>query len=506
MADLLTLLPKSLSSREAYAFLLKVTPSTSLGLRRRRSFFKFSGREERFFPVIRSRRPKHVFFHCNSSTNSNDGWVHFNHSGAILSFFRELGLNEKESEAILDKNPDLGLSTLESIRYRVHLLQSVVVNGIALSRLIAKCPDILTSEEVDSLINFLHQDLGNKIESDQVHRLLMGTEPRFLAGFGLKVKLLVDHGVVQEKIAHVLNNVNLIKAICLKSVEEIGRTISFLHRYGCIDIIVKRPATLNYDLDNQLIPRAQFLRDLSGGDEDAAGEVLRRMPAILSYTVKHMEGHVQFLRSIAGLTDEEIFKIVLVFPSIMSASKERKLRPRIHFLKQCGLDSDDIYRFLTKSPLFLGLSFKGNLSHKLGLLVKIGYAYRTKEMAMAMGASTRTSCENLQKGIGLFLSYGFSYDDIVSMSKKHPQILQYNPNSLEEKMEYLIQEMGREIGELLSFPAFLGYDLDSRIKHRYEAKKMILGEEMSINKLLSVSTKRFSKAKKHENQFSEGGR
>ncbi|KAL5710481.1 Transcription termination factor mterf8 [Ranunculus cassubicifolius] len=63
-------------------------------------------------------------------------------------------------------------------------------------------------------------------------------------------------------------------------------------------------------------------------------------------------------------------------------------------------------------------------------------------------------------------------------------------------MEYLIEDIGRDIGELLAFPAFLGYKLDDRIKHRYELKKEITGEGMSLNKLLSVSTERFSKKNK----------
>ncbi|XVE58267.1 hypothetical protein DITRI_Ditri04bG0156700 [Diplodiscus trichospermus] len=54
-------------------------------------------------------------------------------------------------------------------------------------------------------------------------------------------------------------------------------------------------------------------------------------------------------------------------------------------------------------------------------------------------------------------------------------------------MEYLTGEMDREVGELLTFPAFLGYKLDDRIKHRYEVKKKIVGIGMSLNKLLSVS-------------------
>lgn len=417
-------------------------------------------------------------------------------AGFLYSFFGEIGFNEKETEFLLGLNPALRFTTFDSIRARVLLLQSVGIKDIELYRLITKCPSLLTAEEIDPLLHFVLNDLQGKIEPAQLKRLLAATEPRFLVGFDRKVQVLLNHGVPQEEIAHVLNNVNLRKALCLRSVEQIDRTITFLSRFGGIDIIVRRPRILNFDLDTQLVPRVELLNEISGGDEDATGVVLCKLPAILSYSVEHMEGHVQLLRSFAGLSDPQIFKIFLVFPNVISASKERKLRPRIEFLKQCGLNSDEIFKFLTKAPLFLGLSFEDNLVHKLVFLLKIGYGYGTKELAVAMGAVTRTSCENVQKVIGLFLSYGFSCTDILTMSKRHPQILQYSCGSLEEKVEYLIEGMGRDVGELLAFPAFLGYKLDDRIKHRYEVKKKTLGERMSLNKLLSVSANRFSAGKR----------
>ena len=401
-------------------------------------------------------------------------------------------------ELLLNKNPDLRLPSFDRVHERVCSLESLGINGVALYRLITKRPDVLTAIEIDPLISFIRDELEGKIEPPQFCRLLKAAEPRFLVGFDRKVRQLVRHGIPSEKIAHVLNNVNLTRAICLKSAEEIEKTFTFLSRFGfrAVDIIVKRPAILNYDLESQLIPRVRVLVELSDGDDAATGVVLCKLPAILSYSEEHLAGHVEFLRSFAGLTDREIFRIVCVFPNVFSASKERKLNPRLDFLKQCGLNSDNIFRLLIKAPLFLGLSFEDNLVYKLCLLVKIGYRYRTRELAIAMGAVTRTSCENLQKVIELFLSYGLSCEDIVTMSKKHPQVLQYNPRSLEEKMEYLIEGMGREVEELLDFPAFLGYNLDDRIKHRYEVKKKIVGEGMSLNKLLSVSAETFSRRKK----------
>ncbi|KAH7516035.1 hypothetical protein FEM48_Zijuj10G0091800 [Ziziphus jujuba var. spinosa] len=254
----------------------------------------------------------------------------------FISFFREVGLDEKETGILLDNNPSLSLVSLDSIRNPMLSLQS---------------------------------DLEGKIKASQLKRLLSSTEPRFLVGFGQK-----------------------------------------------------------------LIPRVGFLTELAGGDERAAGNVLRKLPAILSYSVEHMEGHVEFLRSFAGLNDEEIIKIVVVFPNVINAGRERKLHPRIEFLKQCGLNSNEIFKFLTKATLFLGLSFEDNLAYKHAFLVKIGYRYRTKDLEVAMGSITRTSCEILQKVIGLFLSYGLSCENVISMSRKHSQILQYNHSSLEKKI------------------------------------------------------------------------
>ncbi|KAL8519626.1 hypothetical protein ACS0TY_010527 [Phlomoides rotata] len=429
-------------------------------------------------------------------------------SGSIMLYplFQELGFNEKDTEAILDANAALRVTPFESIRGRIRLLQSSGLNGLYLSRLIGKRPDILTAEEIDGLLSFILNDtdleLKGKINPTQIERLLNTTDPRFLAGFERKVRLLLQYGITNDKLVRVLDTVNLTKAFCLKPLEELERMLAFLHRYGGVDLIIRRPAVLNYDLDTQLIPRIGYIFELSGGDEAATTTVLHKFPFVLAYTVEHLKDHVEFLNSYAGLSYEEIFRIVLVYPGLFSASRKRKLHPRITFLQQCGLSCNDIFRFLIKAPLFLSLSFDDNLANKLVILVKIGYQNRTKELAMAMGAVTRCSCKNLQAVIGVFLNYGLTCEDILDMSKKHPQVLQYNHESLEEKLDYLIEEMGREVGELLSFPAFLGYKLDGRIKHRFEERRKTSGDGMSINKLLSVSVATFSTRNKKKRPVS----
>ncbi|KAL2339545.1 hypothetical protein Fmac_007485 [Flemingia macrophylla] len=415
---------------------------------------------------------------------------------SFVALFQEFGIGFVETQALLSHSPDLTSVSVDSLRARILSLHSLGLHSLTLCKLLTKRPTLLTCHQLDPFLTFLADKLQGKLHKQQLNRLLYSTEPKFLETFPHKVQALVDRGIPVDQIVHVLNKLSLPKALCHRSVEEIHRILSFLEPFGGTALILKGPAILNHDLDTQLVPRVELLMELSDGDPDGVKKVLLRFPIFLNYSEKHVEEHVGFLRSFVELDDRQIFRIILGFPAIVTASRERKLRPRIQFLKECGLDSSEIFKFLVKAPTFLSNSFHENIAHKLVLLVKIGYRHRSKELAMAIRSATRTNCENMQKVISLYLNYGFSCEDIVAMSKKQPQILQYNHASLKKKMEYLVEVMGRDIGDLLLFPAFLGYKFDDRIKHRYEVKKSVRGEGMSINKLLSVSEETFSGKRK----------
>ncbi|KAJ6822648.1 transcription termination factor MTERF8, chloroplastic [Iris pallida] len=421
-------------------------------------------------------QPISLPLHCTTSTTTS-----------TLLLLQELNLTDKQLNLLLRDNPQLRSAPPEPLRRRIASLRSLTPTF--LHRIVIRRPDILTSPELTPFLHFLREHLSDLLPA-KLERLLSSTSPHLYPYFLRKAELLLDRGVPSKDLSAIANNVNIAKVFCEMSLTDFQDTILYLERFGWPDIVVRRPAILNLDLRSQLIPRVEYLMELGSGDEAGVTAIVRKLPAVLAYTVKHFHSHVAFWRSV-GLTDNHVFKIVLVYPNVFSASKKRKLAPRVEFLRQCGLDADDIFKFLIKAPLFLSLSFEANLSKKLGLLVKLGYRHRTKELALAMGAATRTSCENMQMVVGVFLSYGFSCEDLLVMSRKHPQVLQYNYRSLEKKMEFLVEGMERDIGELMKFPAFLGYKLDDRIKRRYEVKKEIRGKGMSLNKLLSVSTKKF---------------
>lgn len=409
-----------------------------------------------------------------------------------LSLFTEVSLDRNEVDSLLHRHSEIGSIAAvspESLRLRIDTLLSLGLSKSAVRRAIIKRPDILTSTEAGIFFNFVNEE-SVELMPKKLERLLISTHSTLFPGLVVRIKLLLKHGFPHEKLGHLLNAVDIKRAFCERTIADIEEMILFLQRFGWPDIIVRRPNLFNLDLHSQLIPRAQFFIDLAGGNEESSAILIGKLPAILAYTVEHLQSHRDFWRSV-GLTDGQVFKIALVYPNIFSVGIESKLSSRIEFLRQCGFDAEDIFKFLLKAPLFASLSFEDNIAKKLAFLVKLGYVYRSREMALAVGAVTRTSTENMQKVIELFFSYGLSCEDVLVMSRKHPQVLQYNCESLEKKMEFLINDMDREVGELLNFPAFLGYKLDDRIKYRYEINMANRGKGSSINKLLSVSDERF---------------
>lgn len=139
----------------------------------------------------------------------------------LFSFFREFGLNDDDIDFILRQNAALQSTNLERLRARSLDLQSVGIKEVALHGLIRKCPHVLLVKEIDPVISFLLDELHVEIEPPSLEHLFSLTEGRLLVGFDRKVMLLVHHGVPQEQIAHILNNVSLRKAFCIKSVAEV---------------------------------------------------------------------------------------------------------------------------------------------------------------------------------------------------------------------------------------------------------------------------------------------
>eukprot|EP01018_Ginkgo_biloba_P034369 Gb_13847 [translate_table: standard] len=412
-----------------------------------------------------------------------------------VSILEGLGLVNKEIKLLILKHPFLLNLTPASMCKTIQVLQALGIKGDQLILLIRKRPSVF-SVDLESTLEFIRENL-EEFNVEKLQRVLFRADPRLVLSFPEKIKLLLHHGFQKSQLVNLLNKLNL-NVLCERPVEDLNDVLLFLKDFdeekGYCRLILRHPALLLLNVGRDLKPRIGFLEDLLE-DEDSLKKLLRRFPGILAYTVEHMENHVAYLKS-AVFTEDNIAIIVKVYPQILSLSIERTLQPRIEYLENCSLSKKEIAKLLIRYPTFLGLSFDENLSKKSTFLQKIGFQPYTYELAQALTTVTRINYEKLQATIGLLLSYGLSYVDICLMGSKQPHILRFSSKCLKPKIDYLVNDMYGSSKNLVSFPAFLGYSLEDRIKPRHKIMKQLISrglvkQEYSLNRLLTISDKVF---------------
>lgn len=131
---------------------------------------------------------------------------------------------------------------------------------------------------------------------------------------------------------------------------------------------------------------------------------------------------------------------------------------------------------------------------KLDFLKGIGFgenALTIKVLTHLHGTSS-----DLQERFDCLLKAGIEYSKLCLMIRMAPKILSQRPELLQEKVNFLCQEIGSSLEYLDSFPRFLSYHLENRIKRRYRFFVWLRGnglcaKNVSIASMIATSEKNF---------------
>ncbi|KEH17771.1 putative transcription regulator mTERF family [Medicago truncatula] len=131
---------------------------------------------------------------------------------------------------------------------------------------------------------------------------------------------------------------------------------------------------------------------------------------------------------------------------------------------------------------------------KLNFMHTIGFG----ENAMTMDILTHMhgTSEELHKRFDCLLHLGIEFSKLCKIITKLPKILSQNPETLEKKINFLCQDMGHSLELLDTFPAFISFDLENRIKprfrfHMWALEKGLYSKNYSIASLVATSDKGF---------------
>ncbi|WJX09209.1 Transcription termination factor mterf4, chloroplastic [Trifolium repens] len=304
--------------------------------------------------------------------------------------------------------------------------------------------------------------------------------------------------------------------------EKIGISRSKLGEF-----VKNYPQVLHASVIVELAPVIKFLRGLDV-EKDDIGFVLQKYPELLGFKLEGtMSTSVAYLVSI-GVCPRDIGPMVTQYPYFLGMRVGTMIKPLVDYLVNLGLPKKILARMLEKRayilgydleetvkpnvdclisfglrkeclpsviaqyPQIIGLPLKAKLSSQqyfFSLKLKIdpeGFARVVEKMPQVVSLHQNV----IMKPVEFLLGRTIPSQDVASMVIKCPQLVALRVELMKNSYFFFKSEMERPIKELVEFPEYFTYSLESRIKPRYQRLKS-KGIKCSLNWMLNCSDQRF---------------
>ncbi|KAL5562287.1 hypothetical protein UlMin_032034 [Ulmus minor] len=258
-------------------------------------------------------------------------------------------------------------------------------------------------------------------------------------------------------------------------------------------VISKCPKILTLGLNEKLVPTVECLTTL----ETKPGEVasaIAKFPHILSHSVEEKLCPLLAFFQALGIPEKQLGKMILLNPRLISYSIETKLTALVEFLASLGLAKDGVIgKVLVKNPFIMGYSVDNRLRPTAEFLKSIGLNESgLQNVALNFPeVLCRDANKVLKANFAYLQSSGFGDGQIATLVTGYPPILIKSiKNSIEPRIRFLVEKMGKQIDEVTDFPDFFRYGLKKRVELRHKLLKH-KQVECSLNEMLDCNQKKF---------------
>ncbi|GLU06837.1 hypothetical protein SLE2022_238270 [Rubroshorea leprosula] len=359
-------------------------------------------------------------------------------------------------------------------------------------------PDELESLELPSTIEVMServgflQKLGLTIDDINEYPLMLGCSVRknIIPVLGYLEKI----GIARSNLGEFVKNYP--QVLNASVVVELAPVVKFLRGLD-VDkqdigyVLQKYPELLGFKLEGTMSTSVAYLVSIGVNPRDI-GPMVTQYPYFLGMRVGTMiKPLVDYLVSL-GLPKKILARMLEKRAYILGYSLEETVKPNIDCLISFGIRREFLASAITQFPQILGLPLKAKLSSQqyfFNLKLKIdpeGFARVIEKMPQIVSLNQHV----IWKPVEFFLGRGISSEDVATMVVKCPQLVALRVERMKNSYYFFKSEMGRPLKELVEFPEYFTYSLESRIKPRYQ-KLQSKGIRSSLNWFLNCSDQRF---------------
>ncbi|KAK6937481.1 Transcription termination factor, mitochondrial/chloroplastic [Dillenia turbinata] len=415
---------------------------------------------------------------------------------------------------------------------------SSVASGLSISDNVRLSWKQVGSSSLYSRPSLLEMKNERAANGERVYEFLrgIGTVPNELDGLELPVTVEVMKELVEflQKLVLKIEDINHYPLVLGCSVKKnVIPVLGYLGKLGVrkstfTDFLRRYPQVLHASVVVDLEPVVKYLEGMDIKPNDIP-RVLEKYPEVLGYKLEGtMSTSVAYLVGI-GVARREIGRILTRYPEILGMRVGRVIKPFVDYLESLGLPRLAVARLIEQRPHILGFELqeqvKPNIQSFLEFNVRdaslasviahypeiIGLDLKPKLQNQMSFLSSSTKLDPIEFGtvvekmpqvvslssaavlrhVDFLLDCGLSLQQVKGMVMGCPQLLALNLDIVKLSFDYFQNEMCRDLDDLVAFPAFFTYGLESTIRprHRRVAKK---GLKCSLAWLLNCSDEKFA--------------
>lgn len=256
-------------------------------------------------------------------------------------------------------------------------------------------------------------------------------------------------------------------------------------------VLMKYPELLGFKLEGTMSTSVAYLVSMGVCPRDI-GPMVTQYPYLLGMRVGTMiKPLVDYLVSL-GLPKKILARMFEKRAYILGYELEETVKPNVDCLMSFGIRKEVIPSVIAQYPQILGLPLKAKLSSQqyfFNLKLSIdpdGFARVVEGMPQVISLNQNV----IMKSVDFLLGRGIPADDVAKMVVKCPQVLALQVGLMKNSYYFFKSEMGRPLKELVDFPEYFTYSLESRIKPRYQ-RLQGKGIRCSLAWFLNCSDQRF---------------
>lgn len=232
----------------------------------------------------------------------------------------------------------------------------------------------------------------------------------------------------------------------------------FLSPSSLVSLLRRAPWVLIYDVDNDLAPVVNWLSD--NIPHYSLDKIVTSNPRVFSAKRDELSKVRNFLQSAVGLSSLKIATVIASYPPLLTLSVNSVLVPAVHTLRnEVPLAPKELVGCVRAFPAILSLDPETTVRPVVNFFRKHGVV------------------------------------NVARIVIRLPPVLGYDvETNLAPKMDFLLDELGLDIFQVLKFPGFFSHPLEACIKPRtrfviYQGKSV---SKVGLSQIVSLSDTEFS--------------